>query len=185
MKYIFTEASISGIFHITLKEFEDNRGSFIETFREVEYERLNLPKRFVQDMRSISKKNVLRGLHFQIQNPAGQLVYATRGKFLDVGVDLRQGSKTFGLHKIFILEETVPAQVYYPPGIAHGFLALDEINELRYKTTEYYNPEDEGGLNWADQDISIDWKTVHPIVSERDNNFKFFKDLNPHLLPRV
>lgn len=187
MNYQIENTSLSGLYKIHLKIFNDERGSFIETFRENLFKEMGIKEHFVQDMTSISKKNVLRGLHYQIQNPAGKLIYAARGRMLDVAVDLRIGSKTFGKYESFELEENDGLQLYLPPGMAHGFVALDEINELRYRSTEYYNPEDEAGLFWNDVNVGIDWGVNKSdlIINDRDMNFPVLKAITRDKLPKL
>ena len=128
--------------------------------------------RFVQDNQSSSSKGVLRGLHFQKHNPQGKLVRAVEGKVYDVAVDLRKGSKTFGKYYGVILDSEKQNQFYIPEGFAHGFYVISEKAVFAYKCTNFYHPEDEGGLMWDDKTIAIDWKkisgTVEPLLSEKD-----------------
>ena len=168
---------IPGVLLIELDFYEDGRGLFLETFQKERYEKLGIKEKFVQDNRSVSEKNVLRGLHYQITKPIGQLIYVARGSIFDIGVDLRRSSPTFGLYISFNLKEGDHQQVYLPPGIAHGFCTFDEVNEIHYKCTEYYFPEDEGGLNWQDDSLNISWPIKNPKIKERDANFPFLKDI--------
>lgn len=174
---------IPGVLLFELEFYEDGRGLFLETFQKKRYEKLGIKEKFVQDNRSVSEKNVLRGLHYQIKKPIGQLIYVARGSIFDIGVDLRRSSPTFGQYVSFNLKEEDHQQVYLPPGIAHGFCTFDEVNEIHYKCTEYYFPDDEGGLNWQDDTLNINWPIENPKIKERDANFPFLKDINELNLP--
>ena len=126
---------------------------------------------FVQDNESISKKNVLRGLHFQIPPFAqGKLVRVVSGSVLDVAVDLRKGSPTYGKHEIVELSADNKRQFWIPPGFAHGFLSLEENTVFNYKCSNYYSPVSERTIKWNDPDLNIDWQINEPIVSEKDQN---------------
>jgi len=187
MNYKIESTEICGLYKIHLTIYEDERGSFTETFRENIYEDMGIKESFVQDMTSISKKNVLRGMHYQIKKPAGKLISASRGRVLDVAVDLRLDSPTFGKFKTFELKENDGLQVYLPPGIAHGFFAIGNINELRYRSTQYYDPNDEAGLLWNDPDVAIDWGigSKQPIINERDSNFPRLQEIRQDNLPNL
>ena len=157
--------------------FEDDRGFFYESFNENKYnEIVGSEINFVQDNISLSKKNVLRGLHFQ--NPPfaqGKLVTVLKGCVLDVAVDLRKNSVTYGKHEIVELSDKNKLQFWIPPGFAHGFCALEDDTIFSYKCSNYYSPENEETIMWNDPDLAIDWKIINPIVSEKD---KIGKDFN-------
>ncbi|MAZ01088.1 MAG: dTDP-4-dehydrorhamnose 3,5-epimerase [Flavobacteriales bacterium] len=152
---------------IELENFEDERGSFKETWNE---KKINFIKtKFVQDNESLSKKNVIRGLHFQ--NPPyeqGKLVRVTYGSVIDVAVDLRKNSKTYGKHFSIELNDKNNYLFWIPPGFAHGFLCLQDNTVFNYKCTNYYNKNAEECLIWNDPDINIKWDTIEPIVSSKD-----------------
>ena len=161
---------IEGLMIFNLHKFEDVRGLFYEFWRSEDYKKQGIHEFFVQDNVSISKKNVLRGLHFQ-KNQA-QLVTVTHGKIFDVVVDIRRESKTYGQYFSAVLDSENPKQIYMPPGFAHGFCVLSEIAIINYKCTQYYNKEDEGGIVWNDPYIAIKWPLHEPILSKRDASFK-------------
>ena len=122
----------------------------------------------MQDNHSRSARNVLRGLHFQRSKPQGKLVRVVRGEVLDVAVDIRRGSPTFGNVVAEILSEDNKRQLWIPPGLAHGFVVLSETADFEYKCTDYYDPSDEGSLIWNDPDLNIDWRVTDPILSAKD-----------------
>ncbi|AYN94954.1 MULTISPECIES: dTDP-4-dehydrorhamnose 3,5-epimerase [Pseudomonas] len=149
--------------------FGDSRGFFLETFQADRYAELagiTLP--FVQDNHSRSTRGVLRGLHFQRSRPQGKLVRCVKGEVLDVAVDIRQDSPTFGRWVAEILSEDNKRQLWIPPGLAHGFVVLSETADFEYKCTDYYDPSAEGCLIWNDPDLGIDWKISDPQLSAKD-----------------
>jgi len=162
--------------------FGDNRGFFMETYSKKEFQELGIEKDFVQDNHSRSKKGTLRGLHFQKEFPQAKLVRVIKGKVFDVAVDIRKNSTTFGKWFGVILSEENKRQFFIPEGFAHGFLALTEIVEFTYKCSDYYHPEDEGGIIWNDYDIAIDWPLeeygiVKPLLSEKDKKWPMLEEL--------
>lgn len=180
-----TETPIAGAYLIDLDVFEDERGFFLEAYQKRRYADLGLFREFVQDNHSFSKKGVLRGLHYQVSRPVGHLIYVLRGRIFDVGLDLRPASPTFGKHAAFMLSDERRQQLYLPPGVAHGFCALGESNEILYKCTEYYYPDDEAGVLWNDPDLGIDWPIADPSIKERDLTFPRLKDIDRSRLPRI
>jgi dTDP-4-dehydrorhamnose 3,5-epimerase len=173
-----TESGIKGVFIIEPDIYEDDRGFFMETFHNERYRKLlgtNLD--FVQDNISRSSKNVLRGMHFQKNYPQGKIVSASRGEILDVIVDLRKDSPTYGTWESFRLSEKNKLQVWIPPRFAHGFLVVSDSADIDYKCTEYYHPEDELCLMWNDPEVAIDWTINDPILTEKDKKGLFLKDL--------
>ncbi|EJD6369730.1 dTDP-4-dehydrorhamnose 3,5-epimerase [Providencia rettgeri] len=176
MKVIQTH--LEGCIIIEPKVFGDERGFFLETFHENRYlEAAGIQDKFVQDNRSRSTKNVLRGLHFQKTKPQGKLVTVTRGLVFDVAVDLRPKSKTFGEYESIILSEDNKLQFYVPPGFAHGFLVLSDIADFQYKCTDYYDPTDEAGIIWNDSELNIDWPAQNPTLSDKDINLPALKNI--------
>ena len=170
-KFKFIKTPISGLSIIEPTVFGDHRGYFMESFSAKEFEEAGLPASFVQDNESHSNKGVLRGLHFQKQNPQGKLVRVTQGTVFDVGVDLRKNSETFGKWYGVILSAENKKQFYVPEGFAHGYAVLSEKATFIYKCTRLYDPTDEGGLLWnCPQQIGIDWQlgNINPILSEKD-----------------
>lgn len=162
-----TTVGIDGLYIIEPEVFGDNRGYFMETYNKKAMEDAGLNMNFVQDNQSMSKKGVLRGLHFQKQYPQGKLVRVIRGSVFDVAVDLRKNSPTFG--KWFGVELTAEnkKQFYISEGFAHGFLVLSDEAEFCYKVTDFYRPDDEGGIAWNDPTIDIKWPGV---VGKYQNN---------------
>jgi dTDP-4-dehydrorhamnose 3,5-epimerase len=163
--------------------FGDSRGFFMETYHEKKYNELGLNFQFVQDNYSRSSKGVLRGLHYQLNYPQGKLVYVVKGEVFDVAVDIRRGSPTFGRWVGEILSEKNNNQIFIPEGFAHGFCVLSETADFMYKCTEFYHPEDEKGINWSDKTIDIKWPVVDPILSGKDRDFPFLKEIPEEFLP--
>ncbi len=148
---------IEGLILIEPKVFGDHRGYFLETWNERDYKAAGIATHFVQDNESSSTKGVLRGLHFQKQYPQDKLVRAFAGEVFDVAVDLREGSKTFGKHFGAVLSGENKRQMYVPAGFAHGFLVLSESAVFTYKVSDFYHPDDEGGIAYNDPDIGVEW----------------------------
>ena len=162
---------------------EDNRGYFLESFKQNEFEDNNLKTKFVQDNQAQSSKGVLRGLHYQLKNPQGKLVWVTLGKVLDVVVDIRIGSPTFGQSVTTILDDKSHLRFYVPPGFAHGYYVLSDRAIFNYKCTDFYYPEDERGIKWNDPSINIEWGEGDKIISNRDNKNPNLDEINEYLLP--
>lgn len=149
--------------------FGDDRGFFLETFQADRYaEQAGIKENFVQDNHSRSAKHVLRGLHFQKTNPQGKLVRVVSGEVIDVAVDIRKDSPSFGKWASTILSAENKRQFWVPPGLAHGFLVLSDSADFEYKCTEYYDPSDEGCLLWNDPEVGIEWPVENPLLSEKD-----------------
>jgi len=172
------ETTIADVFILEPKVFGDDRGFFFESYNEQVFaEKTGISPKFVQDNHSMSLKNVLRGLHYQIQKPQGKLVRATAGKVLDIAVDIRRSSATFGKWESCLLTAENRRQFWIPEGFAHGFVVLSEQAEFLYKTTNYYAPEYDRTIRWDDPDLGIDWQlTGEPILSAKDQAGKFFKE---------
>lgn len=160
------------------KVFGDDRGFFYESFNKKKFvEACGVTAEFVQDNHSKSAKGVLRGLHYQIKQPQGKLVRVSAGEVLDVAVDLRKSSVTFGQWVGVKLSAENKRQLWVPAGFAHGFVVLSETAEFLYKTTDYYAPEYERCIRWNDADLAIDWQYGKtPVVSEKDAQGSAFKD---------
>ncbi len=171
------ELGIQGVFEITPKVFNDSRGFFFEAFNESSFLNAGIPHEFVQDNQSYSAKGVLRGLHFQKAPFAqGKLVRVLNGSIIDVVVDLRKGSNSFGKHLLIPLDSDKRNMVYVPVGFAHGFITLTESMVL-YKCTSGYNKESDGGIRWNDPALGIDWGTSNPVLSEKDSELPYLKDI--------
>jgi dTDP-4-dehydrorhamnose 3,5-epimerase len=164
-----TRTALEGVLIVEPKVFEDERGFFLESYNErVFAEATGVTPRFVQDNHSKSVRGVLRGLHYQVVRPQGKLVRAAAGSLLDVAVDLRRSSPTFGRHVAAELNAENRRQLWIPAGFAHGFVVLSETAELLYKTTEYWYPEHDRTLAWNDPDLGIDWRVATPTLSSKD-----------------
>jgi dTDP-4-dehydrorhamnose 3,5-epimerase len=171
------ETSIKGLVEIFPRVFEDDRGMFFESYNAELFERLGLPTNFVQDNQSFSKKGVVRGLHFQNAPFAqGKLVRVMSGSVLDVAVDIRPESETFGKHELFVLRGDLNNMAYIPEGFAHGFVALED-SVFSYKCTNLYSKVSESGILWNDPHLGIDWGIADPIVSEKDLILPTFRSL--------
>ncbi|MEN4831546.1 MULTISPECIES: dTDP-4-dehydrorhamnose 3,5-epimerase [Pantoea] len=176
MKIIDTK--IADVKIIEPKVFGDERGFFLETFQSEKYKRaLNIEGEFVQDNHSRSARNVLRGLHFQRNNPQGKLVRVVRGEVYDVAVDIRPESPTYKQWVGVYLSEENKTQFWVPPGLAHGFVVISEYADFEYKCTNYYDPSSEGCLAWNDPELGIDWPVSEPILSEKDKAGQLLSEL--------
>jgi dTDP-4-dehydrorhamnose 3,5-epimerase len=173
------EKEIKGLIEIFPKVFGDQRGFFLETFNASRYNDILRNVQFVQDNFSSSNKGVLRGLHFQ--NPPytqGKLVQVITGSALDVAVDLRRNSETYGQHVKVLLSSEKRNQFWIPEGFAHGFLSLEDNTIFSYKCTNYYNPQSEVTILWNDRNLEIDWQIDNPIISPKDKEGVLFKDFD-------
>ncbi|MFN8437362.1 MAG: dTDP-4-dehydrorhamnose 3,5-epimerase [Cytophagales bacterium] len=172
---------IEGVFEIVPNILKDDRGFFLETYHVDKVKAAGLEANFLQDNLSFSKKGVVRGLHLQKKPYAqGKYVKVVSGKALDVMVDLRKDSPTFGKHDAFILDGEKQNIVYIPEGFAHGFAALEDCY-FTYKCTNVYNKESESGIIWNDSDLNIDWKVENPIVSDKDQALMSFAEIQKYL----
>lgn len=164
-----TTTPIEGLLILEPRVFKDDRGLFFESFNEEQFTKAAGPIHFNQDNQSVSKKGVLRGLHFQ-NNPhaQGKLVRVAQGSVIDVAVDIRKGSPTYGQHVAVELSAENNKQFWIPEGFAHGFVSLEDNTIFCYKCTDYYAPECEGSLLWNDEDLNINWGIEAPLVSEKD-----------------
>ena len=170
MPYTVTPTAINDVLMLKPKVFGDSRGFFFESFNEQDFaQATGLNVKFVQDNHSRSAKGVLRGLHYQLQQPQGKLVRVVRGAVFDVAVDIRRSSPTFGQWVGCELSEDNHRQFWVPPGFAHGFVVLSESADFLYKTTDYYAPAHERCIAWNDPDIGIEWPVgLEPVLSAKD-----------------
>ncbi len=171
------KTSIDGVLLIKPEVFGDSRGFFFESYTKKKYSQDGIDIEFVQDNHSKSSKGVLRGLHYQISKPQDKLVRVVQGEVFDVAVDIRKDSPTFGRWEGFLLSGENMQQVFVPKGLAHGFCVLSETAEFLYKCSDYYYPEDEGGIIWNDPDLKIDWPMTDPLLSNKDKNYPRFRDI--------
>ncbi len=171
------ETQIKDLLVIQPDVFKDDRGYFFECYNEERFFKEGLTMRFVQDNESKSAKGVLRGLHFQKPPFAqGKLVRVVKGAVMDVAVDLRSGSPTYGKWHSVVLSEEDKTMFWIPEGFAHGFVTLQDDTIFQYKCTNVYNKASEGSIRWNDPDINIDWNIENPILSEKDTVSPFMKD---------
>lgn len=183
--FTFTQTSIEGVVIVDVKAFGDERGRFMETYKQPDFVAGGIDVDFVQDNQSSSVKGVLRGLHFQIQHPQSKLVRVIAGEVFDVAVDLREGSPTFGFWEGVVLSAENRRQLFIPRGFAHGFLVLSDRAEFCYKCDDVYHPNDEGGLMWDDPAIGIEWPALagddafdrsKVILSDKDQKHPSFAE---------
>lgn len=190
MNFRFTYPPIEGLVVVDPTVFGDSRGYFAETYREAEYMQAGISVHFVQENESCSLRGVLRGLHFQRCEQQAKLVRAATGALLDVVVDLRSGSATFGRWHAELLTAENKRQLFIPEGFAHGFLALEDSTRLCYKCNRYYAPHDEGGIRWDDPQIGVDWRLkewgMEPsglIISDKDRRLPLLSECDAAMLP--
>ena len=178
-KFNFIKTPIKDVYVIEPTVFGDNRGYFMETYQYEAFKEAGLDMVFVQDNQSKSKKGVLRGLHFQTQNSQGKLVRVVSGEVFDVAVDLRQGSETFGKWYGVVLSAENKKQFFIPKNFAHGFVVLSDYAEFAYKCTDFYHPNDEGGIKYDDPDIGVEWpipEGTELIMSDKDKKWGGIKE---------
>jgi len=186
MSVIFEATAIPGVLLFSPKVFGDDRGFFLQTYQQKAYGGAGLDVTFVQDNLSRSCRDTVRGLHYQLQHPQGKLVSVLCGAVLDVAVDIRRGSPTFGKHVAVELSEKNRKQLFVPAGFAHGFRVLSETADFFYKCTDFYAPGDEYGILWNDPAIGIQWGDMtSPVVSPKDVEMSCLADIPPEQLPEV
>ena len=172
MPFEFTPTTLDGVLLVQPKTFPDNRGEFSELFKQSEFTKNGITKPFVQTNFSISRKGVLRGLHFQADPMAqAKLVYVVSGSAFDVAVDIRKDSPFYGKWISITLSSEKRNMIYIPEGFAHGFLALEDNTKLMYNCTAEYSPEHERGLRWDDPALNIMWPIANPIIADRDAKY--------------
>lgn len=175
--FTFTETELPGVFIIDVKKYGDERGYFMETYKESDFLAAGLRYDFIQDNQSRSRRGVLRGLHFQKTHPQAKLVRVLDGEVYDVAVDLRKGSETYGRWTGVLLSAENRRQFLVPRGFAHGFVTVSETAVFAYKCDDVYHPEDEGGILWNDPDIGVEWPEVGQILlSEKDKCHPLLRD---------
>ena len=175
--FVKISTSLPGVVILEPRVFGDERGFFLESYNEKAFVELGIDERFVQDNHSSSRRNVLRGLHYQIKHAQGKLVRAVEGEILDVAVDLRRSSSTFGGWEAVLLSGENKRMLWIPEGFAHGFRVISEKAQVLYKATDYYAPEHERTLAWDDPDLKIDWTLEgEPIISAKDQRGVALRD---------
>jgi len=177
MPFTFPKLSIPDVILVEARTFPDDRGFFMESFKESEFIKNGIATKFVQDNYSQSSKGTLRGLHYQ-KDPKAQakLVTVLKGEIFDVGVDIRQNSPTFGKWVGEILSENNHRLLYVPEGFAHGFCVLSDKADVIYKVNNEYSPENDRGILWNDPDVNVDWPMENPTLSEKDQKQPLLKD---------
>lgn len=177
MPFTFKKLEIDGLLLVEPRVFADERGFFLESYKESDFFENGMPYKFVQDNHSLSQKNVIRGLHYQLNPKAqGKLVRVIKGEVLDVAVDIRKSSPSFLKWIGITLSEENNNMLFIPPGFAHGFVSLTDDVHLVYKCTEEYDPNLDTGIRWDDPGIGIDWPVEDVIVSEKDKLLPYLKD---------
>lgn len=175
---------IPGVYILQPDVYRDARGFFLESYHKARFSDFGIKDQFVQDNHSFSYKGVLRGLHYQLKHPQAKLCRVVEGSALDVAVDIRLGSPTFGKHVSVTLSGEQQNEIYVPPGCAHGFIALSAKVHFLYKCSEFYDPSDEAGIAWNDPRLMIPWGTESPVLSEKDRRNPFLSDIPEELLPK-
>jgi len=182
MAYEFVKLEIEGLVLIRPKVYYDERGFFMETYTKKDFEAYGIRDEFVQDNHSWSIKNTLRGLHFQKEPYAqSKLVRCISGEILDVAVDIRKNSRTFGRHVMIKLSSENKEMLYIPEGFAHGFLVLSDYAEVLYKVNRFYSRDHDSGIIWNDEDLGINWPVKTPILSQKDRSLPKFKEIKKEM----
>jgi len=166
------ETSLPGVCLIQPDIMKDDRGFFFESYHKRKFEEIGINDVFVQDNHSKSVRGTLRGLHYQLNYPQSKLCRVIKGEVLDIVVDIRVGSPTFGQHLSVTLSDENRTEIYVPSGFAHGFAVMSETAEFLYKCGEFYDPKDERGIAWNDPEIGIDWGLTSPIISAKDQRHR-------------
>jgi dTDP-4-dehydrorhamnose 3,5-epimerase len=182
MPFSFKSLALADVILVEPKVFPDERGFFFESFKAADFQRAGLPNLFIQDNFSFSKKNVIRGLHYQKHPKAqGKLVSVFKGSIWDIAVDIRRDSATYLKWVAEELNDENHAMLYIPPGFAHGFLALSEDVHLLYKCTNEYDAKADAGIRWDDPDLGITWPVDNPTISRKDSGLPFIHQIKEGL----
>jgi dTDP-4-dehydrorhamnose 3,5-epimerase len=177
------ETKLDGVVIVEPDVFGDNRGFFMELYNRKRYADLGIVTEFVQDNVSLSAKGILRGLHYQLRRPQAKLVHVLKGKVSDVAVDIRVGSPTFGQWVGEILSDENKRQMFVPEGFAHGFCVISDSVLFHYKCSDFYDPGDEYGVLWSDNDLGIQWPVGDPVLSEKDKRYSRLGEMPAANLP--
>ena len=175
---------IDGVFLIRPDVYRDHRGFFMETYSYNKYSEYGVTNTFIQDNHSHSVINTFRGLHYQLKNPQGKLVRVLKGAVIDIVLDIRLNSPTFGKCITFDLDDKDFLQIYLPPGMAHGFYVKSEFTDFEYKCTNYYFPEDQNGVSYKDTSLHLDFIPQNAIISDQDESFLSLNSIPESLLPK-
>jgi dTDP-4-dehydrorhamnose 3,5-epimerase len=177
------ETSLPDVWELHPKVFRDERGFFIETYNQKRFSELGILETFVQDNHSRSPKGTLRGLHYQLRHAQAKICRVIEGEVLDVAVDIRLGSPTFGKWASVLLSAEKQNQIYIPAGFAHGFVARTDSVQFLYKCSDFYDPDDEHGIIWNDPDLAISWGLSNPLISDKDAKYLQLAAMKPEFLP--
>jgi dTDP-4-dehydrorhamnose 3,5-epimerase len=177
------ETVVPGVVIIKPRVLLDERGFFLETYHAAKFSEAGIRDAFVQDNHSYSRRGTLRGLHYQLPHQQAKLCRVIRGEVLDVAVDIRRASPTFGKWASAVLSAENKRQIYIPQGFAHGFLVLSDEAEFLYKCSDFYDPTSEHGIHWQDPQLAIEWGVSDPILSAKDSRYPRLAELSPELLP--
>jgi dTDP-4-dehydrorhamnose 3,5-epimerase len=177
------DTSLPGVYVLEPRVFSDARGFFAETYNARQFRELGITSEFVQDNHSQSVRGTLRGLHYQLRHPQAKLCRVVVGEVLDVAVDIRLGSPTFGQSFSVKLSAENKRQIYIPRGFAHGFVVLSEVAEFLYKCDDFYHGDDDRGVYWNDPALGIDWGVPEPLLSDKDRKSPRLADVAPENLP--
>jgi dTDP-4-dehydrorhamnose 3,5-epimerase len=178
------ETALPGVWELRPKIFRDGRGYFIETYQKNRFAELGIHETFVQDNHSRSIKGTLRGLHFQLRHAQAKICRVVEGEALDVAVDIRWGSPTFGKWTSALLTAELQNQIYIPAGFAHGFLVMTDSVQFLYKCSDFYDPTDEHGILWNDPGLAISWGISNPLISGKDAKYPTLAKTPRELLPQ-
>jgi dTDP-4-dehydrorhamnose 3,5-epimerase len=181
MKVLSTK--LDGVYIIESQVFNDERGFFMETYQQRKFTEAGIDQVFVQDNISSSVHGTLRGLHYQLKHAQAKLVYVVKGTIFDVTVDIRRGSPNFGRWVGVHLSEEKKYQLLVPEGFAHGFCVISDKADVIYKCSDFYAPDDEGGILWSDPTLAIDWPISEPLLSAKDSQLPHLADIPPERLP--
>jgi dTDP-4-dehydrorhamnose 3,5-epimerase len=179
------ETKLDGVVLIEPVVHGDERGFMLESYSREEWSRLGVEVDFVQHNHSRSSKGTLRGIHFQTEPGQAKLVRCSRGEILDVAVDLRRGSPTYGQWEAHVLDDVKHRQLFVPVGFGHGFAVLSDVADVAYQVSSYYDPATEAGIAWDDPEIGVDWQVSDPLLSERDKNAPTLAEIRDELPFRV
>jgi len=176
--------SLPDVCELRPRVFQDARGFFLETYNRKMFAELGISEIFVQDNHSLSTKGTLRGLHYQLHHPQAKLCRVIEGEALDIALDIRVGSPTFGKWASVLLSAETKNQIFIPEGFAHGFVAMSEKVQFLYKCTDFYDPSDEHGIIWNDPSLAICWGVSNPLVSEKDEKYPTLAAMATEFLPQ-
>jgi dTDP-4-dehydrorhamnose 3,5-epimerase len=177
------DTPLPGVYILEPRVFSDDRGFFAETYNARRFAELGIASEFVQDNHSRSVRGTLRGLHYQLRHPQAKLCRVVVGEVLDVAVDIRSGSPTFGKSFSVLLSAENKRQIYIPRGFAHGFAVLSDAAEFLYKCDDFYHGDDDRGIAWNDPALGIEWAVAQPLLSEKDRRNPRLADVEPSELP--